>query len=354
MNLLFVDDEPLVRRGLQSLVDWKAQGFSVQGEAGDGEEALEALLSLRPDIVLLDVRMPGMSGVEVMRHAREAGFSRKVHPADGVCGIRICARGHPLRRDGLPAQARRRGGTPARRASAEAELLLDNVVELYGSQSTSQLRASLLEGVLRGHAVAAREIEAAGLCRRGEPFRFLLLSCKPERAAADQAALCHELPSACAMANWECCLVVLLRGREAIAARTRAAEAVLALDPEAALFLSDTGTQPEELRERFRQARLLLDNAWFYLPSQPTPVAMRGRFFGLAGSCPSPRPHRKKAGTGSCAARWTRWISAPSIRTWTRFSFCCGGAACRPARHGPSSSACTGRRTGTCRISFPG
>lgn len=34
MNLLFVDDEPLVRRGLQSLVDWKAQGFSVQGEAG--------------------------------------------------------------------------------------------------------------------------------------------------------------------------------------------------------------------------------------------------------------------------------------------------------------------------------
>ena len=45
MNLLFVDDEPLVRRGLQSLVDWKAQGFSVQGEAGDGEEALEALLS---------------------------------------------------------------------------------------------------------------------------------------------------------------------------------------------------------------------------------------------------------------------------------------------------------------------
>ena len=55
--------EPLVRRGLQSLMDWKAQGFSVQGEAGDGEEALEALLSLRPDIVLLDVRMPGMSGV---------------------------------------------------------------------------------------------------------------------------------------------------------------------------------------------------------------------------------------------------------------------------------------------------
>ena len=75
MNLLFVDDEPLVRRGLQSLVDWKAQGFSVQGEAGDGEEALEALLSLRPDIVLLDVRMPGMSSVEVMRHAREAAFA---------------------------------------------------------------------------------------------------------------------------------------------------------------------------------------------------------------------------------------------------------------------------------------
>lgn len=294
MNLLFVDDEPLVRRGLQSLVDWKAQGFSVQGEAGDGEEALEALLSLRPDIVLLDVRMPGMSGVEVMRRAREAGFRGKFILLTGYAefayaraAIRCGATDYllkPVDEEELLRAVHR----------AEAELLLDNVVELYGSQSTSQLRASLLEGVLRGHAVAAREIEAAGLCRRGEPFRFLLLSCKPERAAADQAALCHELPSACAMANWERCLVVLLRGREAIAARTRAAEAVLALDPEAALFLSDTGTQPEELRERFRQARLLLDNAWFYCRASQ-PLCDAREFSALLGPA-QPPPDRKEAG----------------------------------------------------------
>ena len=96
------------------------------------------------------------------------------------------------------------------------------------------------------------------------------------------------------MANWERCLVVLLRGREAIAARTRAAEAVLALDPEAALFLSDTGTQPEELRERFRQARLLLDNAWFYCRASQ-PLCDAREFSALLGPA-QPPPDRKEAG----------------------------------------------------------
>ena len=77
MNLMFVDDEPLVRQGLQSLVDWRAYGFTVAAEAGDGQEALEKILALRPDIVLLDIKMPGLSGVECMRRAREAGFHGK-------------------------------------------------------------------------------------------------------------------------------------------------------------------------------------------------------------------------------------------------------------------------------------
>ena len=180
----------------------ESAGILRTGRGRGGEETLEALLSLRPDIVLLDVRMPGMSGVEVMRRAREAGFRGKFILLTGYAefayaraAIRCGATDYllkPVDEEELLRAVHR----------AEAELLPDNVVELYGSQSTSQLRASLLEGVLRGHAVAAREIEAACLCRRGEPFRFLLLSCKPERAAADQAALCHELPSACAMANW--------------------------------------------------------------------------------------------------------------------------------------------------------
>ena len=262
MKLMVVDDEPLVRQGLQSLVDWKAYGFTVQGEAGDGEEALAKLLDLRPDIVLLDIKMPGLSGVEVMQRAREAGFHGKFILLTGYAefayareAIRCGATDYLLK----PVDE---GELLRAVLKAEEALLLDNVVELYGNQSLSQLRASILEGLLRGRI--ARDADAVGLCRRGEPFRLLLLACPPERMAADQAALCSELPAMCPAVNLERCLVVLLQGREAIAAREGAAQALLRQDPDAALFVSDTGTQPEELRPRYRQAMRLLDHAWLF------------------------------------------------------------------------------------------
>jgi two-component system response regulator AlgR len=67
MRILIVDDEPLARERLRALiVDLGVD--EVAGEAGDGNAALEAVQSLKPDVVLLDIRMPGMSGLEVARH----------------------------------------------------------------------------------------------------------------------------------------------------------------------------------------------------------------------------------------------------------------------------------------------
>jgi two-component system response regulator AlgR len=66
-KVLIVDDEPPARALLRSLVV-EAEGFLVAGEAENGRRALELCDSLQPDIVLLDVRMPGIDGLEVARH----------------------------------------------------------------------------------------------------------------------------------------------------------------------------------------------------------------------------------------------------------------------------------------------
>ena len=65
MRVLVADDHSLFRDGIISLLE--AAGFEVVGQAGDGQAAVEAALRLRPDLVLLDITMPQLSGLEALR-----------------------------------------------------------------------------------------------------------------------------------------------------------------------------------------------------------------------------------------------------------------------------------------------
>jgi two-component system response regulator AlgR len=73
MKTLIVDDEPLARERLSSLLR-ECDNVEIVGEAGDGRAAVEAAARLTPDLVLLDIRMPLMDGLEAARHL--AGFDR--------------------------------------------------------------------------------------------------------------------------------------------------------------------------------------------------------------------------------------------------------------------------------------
>jgi DNA-binding NarL/FixJ family response regulator len=66
LRLLLVDDHALVRAGIRALIEM-VDGLEVVGEAGDGHEALRAIEEMHPDVVLLDITMPGMNGFEVLK-----------------------------------------------------------------------------------------------------------------------------------------------------------------------------------------------------------------------------------------------------------------------------------------------
>lgn len=75
MNTVFIaDDELIIRQGLKCILDWEELGFTIIGEASNGIDALDFILLEQPDLVLLDIRMPRLLGVDVVKKAREQGY----------------------------------------------------------------------------------------------------------------------------------------------------------------------------------------------------------------------------------------------------------------------------------------
>jgi DNA-binding NarL/FixJ family response regulator len=75
-SILVVDDHPLTRDGLAALL--AGHGFEVVGEAGDGLEAIDLARELQPDVILLDLSMPGLNGLEALPRLREQAPSCEV------------------------------------------------------------------------------------------------------------------------------------------------------------------------------------------------------------------------------------------------------------------------------------
>lgn len=123
ISVLLVDDDPLVRTGLRMILGLDAE-LTLAGEAADGEEALTRIEETRPDVVLLDVRMPVLDGLGVLRRlqgrpdapavivlttfdtddhvlralaAGARGFLLKdVDPAEMIAAVKVAHRGDPV------------------------------------------------------------------------------------------------------------------------------------------------------------------------------------------------------------------------------------------------------------------
>lgn len=78
MKVLVVDDEPNVREGLKKIINWESLGFSICGVATNGRDGLNKIMELKPELTLLDIKMPIMNGLEVASKARKQGYLGKI------------------------------------------------------------------------------------------------------------------------------------------------------------------------------------------------------------------------------------------------------------------------------------
>jgi len=99
-TVMIVDDERLIREGLQGLIDWEAQGFRVVAAASDGQEALERLEVSPVDLVVADIRMPRMDGLEFLEALRRRGDEVRFLILSGYAEFPYAQRASGLRIDG--------------------------------------------------------------------------------------------------------------------------------------------------------------------------------------------------------------------------------------------------------------
>ncbi len=73
-KVMIIDDESMIRWGIHDLLDWEQEGFVFCEDGKDGRDGLKKLLDQQPDLALVDIKMPGMSGIELIHAAKEAGY----------------------------------------------------------------------------------------------------------------------------------------------------------------------------------------------------------------------------------------------------------------------------------------
>jgi DNA-binding NarL/FixJ family response regulator len=162
IRLLIVDDHPVVRDGLRGIFESDPQ-FEVTGEAGNGAEAVTQARALRPDVVLMDLRMPDVDGVTAIRRLAELGLDARVlvlttydTDSDVVPAIEAGATGYLLK------DAPRSELLRAVRAAARGEAVLSPSV---ATRLLGQVRAPAHE------PLSSRELDVLALVARGTSNR---------------------------------------------------------------------------------------------------------------------------------------------------------------------------------------
>ena len=160
-TILLVDDHPLLRKGLKQLIEFEDE-LDVIGEASDGKTAIELALKYEPDLIVLDLNMQGMDGLETLRAMRNADIVSRIimltvsdSDEDVVCAITYGADGYLLK-------------------DMEPEKILEKLKEAaLGKMVISEKLTHVLAGAIRGGSDKKSNVLAKLTSREHEILKLI-------------------------------------------------------------------------------------------------------------------------------------------------------------------------------------
>ena len=185
-RVIIVDDEPIIRRGLRETIEWDSLGLEVAGEAADGAEALKLIEAIRPEILITDIRMPEMDGLDLIRRVRDMGFDVKITILSGYddtdylrTAIRLGVDNYllkPIDNDELISNLK----------NAVSEIEKEAIVDLRIRQGSELLRSNTLRRLVTGN-IRLDELK--------EKADFLGFSVRSEKYLCAVCAMGRQSPS---------------------------------------------------------------------------------------------------------------------------------------------------------------
>ncbi|MEK0316343.1 response regulator transcription factor [Cohnella sp. 56] len=195
-KIVIVDDEPSIREGLAQLLDWTSLGYKIAGLAASGKEALRQYEDIRPDLMIVDIRMPGMDGLELIRELKRRADDLQVLVLSGYADFDYARRAislgvtnyllKPVDEDELSDNLK----TVAQ--------LLDDKAKKRGKAGRAALadRGAWLGELLTGQASAAQwQAELSGRGMEEESYQIMLVdvSCETGEATCVQQKILERL-----------------------------------------------------------------------------------------------------------------------------------------------------------------
>lgn len=165
-QVLLIDDEPIIRKGLKNTINWESYGCTVCGEAADGVEGLDRIREKKPDIIITDIRMPGMNGLDMVESIHDAVPGCKIIILTGYRdfeyakkAIRLGAFDFLLKPSDLDVMGKSiQRAVEALDFAKRRQKVLDDMKRLV-AQNMPVIREKVLYDIMQGLTVDPREIE---------------------------------------------------------------------------------------------------------------------------------------------------------------------------------------------------